>query len=55
VLAIDLDEIGDEARSLLHYAGLSRAIGLLRPFLAESEKKHYDDQAGRFGARLASG
>lgn len=55
VLAIDLDEIGDEARSLLHYAGLSRAIGLLRPFLAESEKLHYDDQAGRFGARLASG
>lgn len=54
VLAIDLDGIGDEARALLHYAGLSRAIGLLRPFVAEGERKHYACQAGRFGARLVA-
>jgi hypothetical protein len=55
VLAIDLDEIGAEAQALLHYAGLSRAIGLLRPFVAVGEKRRYESQAARFGARLAAG
>lgn len=54
VLAIDLDGVGDEHLSLLHYAGLSRAIGLLVPFLASSERKNYQSQAERFGARLAA-
>lgn len=53
VLAIDLNGIGEEARALLHYAGLSRAIGILMPFVAESERTNYRGQAERFGARLA--
>ena len=54
VLAIDLEGIGDELCSLVHYAGLSRAMGLLRPFVAESERKNYKAQAERFGARVAA-
>lgn len=54
VIAIDLDGLGNEHVSLLHYAGLSRAIGLLVPFLADSERKNYRSQAERFGARLAA-
>ena len=53
VLAIDLDGIGDENLSLLHYAGLSRAIGILRPFVPAREEKSYRAQAERFGRRLA--
>jgi hypothetical protein len=53
VLAIDLDGIGEEEKALLHYAGLSRAIGMLRPFVAERHRKSYRAQAERFGRRLA--
>jgi hypothetical protein len=52
VLAIDLEGIGDEAVSMLHYTGLSRAIALLRPFVPESEREAYGRQARRFGARM---
>ncbi|KAB2310668.1 DUF2075 domain-containing protein [Betaproteobacteria bacterium SCN2] len=55
VLAIDLDHIGDELSSMLHYAGLSRARGLLRAFLDEKERKAYQAQAQAFGRRLAGG
>jgi hypothetical protein len=54
VVAIDLDGIGEEDKALLHYAGLSRAIGILRPFVAERYRKSYRAQAERFGARLAA-
>lgn len=53
VLAIDLEGIGDEMWSLVHYAGLSRAIGLLRPLVADHERKNYRAQTERFAARMA--
>ncbi len=55
VLAIDLERIGDDLMSMLHYAGLSRARGLLKAFLPENERKAYQRQALSFGTRLANG
>ena len=53
VLAIDIDQIGTEQVSLLHYAGLSRAQTLLKPFIAANEKAAYGAQAVKYGARMA--
>jgi hypothetical protein len=52
VLAIDLEEIGDEEWCMLHYAGLSRAKTLLRTFIPQARKKAYEAQARAFGQRL---
>jgi len=52
VLAIDVDWIGDENFSMLHYAGLSRARGLLRPFIADSDRRRYEAQAVLYGERI---
>ncbi len=53
VLAIDADGIGDPERSMLHYAGLSRARGLLHVFLPETSRAAYGNQAAAFAARMA--
>jgi hypothetical protein len=55
VLAIDLDRIGDDVMAMLHYAGLSRARGLLRAFVDADKRAAYDAQARAFGRRLAGG
>ncbi|AGC45629.1 hypothetical protein MYSTI_04331 [Myxococcus stipitatus DSM 14675] len=52
VIAIDMDEIGGDAWSMLHYAGLSRARCLLHVFLPVSARKSYERQAQAFGRRL---
>ncbi len=52
VLAIDMERIGEPARSMLHYAGLSRARGLLHTFIPDSAKGAYGDQAAAFASRL---
>lgn len=52
VLAIDLDRVGANHVSLLHYAGLSRAITLLCPFLPVTERTAYESQARKYGERL---
>lgn len=51
VLAIDMEEIGQAQWSMLHYAGLSRARGLLRVFLPGSARSAYGQQASAFAAR----
>jgi hypothetical protein len=51
VLAIDMDGIGMSAKALLHYAGLSRARGLLHTFMPESAREAYACQAAAFAAR----
>lgn len=53
VLAIDLERIGDPSLGMLHYAGLSRARGLLRPFVADADRALYEKQAQRYGERIA--
>lgn len=55
VIAVDLEHIGDELFAMLHYAGLSRARILLRPFVAEAEKNAYQKQATAFGKRVFGG
>lgn len=55
VLAIDMDGIGEPERALLHYAGLSRARGLLHVFMPESARDAYARQAAAFAARSAQG
>lgn len=52
VLAIDLESLGADHVTLLHYAGLSRAITLLCPFLPIAERKAYELQARRYGERI---
>lgn len=52
VLAIDMDDIGEEQWSMVHYTGLSRASGLLRTFLSHSRQATYSEQAKAFGMRL---
>ena len=53
VIAIDMDEIGQDQWSMLHYAGLSRASALLRTFLPNSCKNVFAAQAKAFGERIA--
>ncbi|WLI87841.1 NERD domain-containing protein [Massilia sp. R2A-15] len=55
VLVTDLDEIGQEAWAMLHYAGLSRASGLLIAFLPASARPAYAAQAAAFARRRISG
>jgi hypothetical protein len=52
IVAIDMDEIGDPNWSMLHYAGLSRARGLLHVLLPERARRAYGLQAEAFGRRL---
>jgi hypothetical protein len=52
VIAIDMDEIGQPAWQMLHYAGLSRACGLLRTFIPARRRRAYEKQAEAFGRRL---
>jgi hypothetical protein len=52
VLAIDMNDIGEEQWSMVHYTGLSRASGLLRTFLSHSRQAKYSEQAKAFGMRL---
>lgn len=54
VLAVDLEEIGEEAWSMLHYAGLSRARTLLHVFLSRAREKRYAAQAHSYGRRLSA-
>lgn len=51
VLAIDMDEIGEAERSMLHYAGLSRARAILKVFLPDSSRAKYTQQAVMFSQR----
>lgn len=53
VLAIDMDGIGEPGRAMLHYAGLSRARGLLHVFLPESAREAYGLQAANFATRMS--
>ncbi len=52
VLAVDMQDIGDPNRSMLHYAGLSRAKGLLNVFLPQSADSAYRLQASAFASRI---
>ncbi|NWE26820.1 nuclease-related domain-containing DEAD/DEAH box helicase [Pseudomonas gingeri] len=52
VIAIDLGEIGDSARSMLYYAGLSRARTLLIPLIPKECKTRYSDLVVDFGRRI---
>ena len=52
VLAVDMEGIGDPERAMLHYAGLSRARGLLCAFLPASVRDDYIRQASAFAGRL---
>lgn len=51
VIAIDMEEIGRKEISMLHYAGLSRACGLLRVLLPKGAKTSYQEQAASFAHR----
>lgn len=53
VLAVDMDGIGESEKALLHYAGLSRARGLLHTFMPEPARGAYAHQAAAFAARSA--
>lgn len=52
VIAIDMGETGNDLWSMLHYAGLSRARGLLQILVPATARKAYDRQAEGFGRRL---
>ena len=54
VIAIDLEEIGQEHWAMLHYAGLSRARALLHILLPESSSSAYAAQAQKYGKRIKS-
>ncbi|MDE0479149.1 MAG: nuclease, partial [Gammaproteobacteria bacterium] len=53
VIAIDLDEIGEDFWSMLHYTGLSRARVLLHLMPSASARTKYDQLAREFGSRLS--
>jgi hypothetical protein len=53
VFGIDMEGIGQERYSMLHYAGLSRAKALLKVFLREQDRSAYGTQAMRYGERAA--
>lgn len=52
ILAVDMEDVGDADHRLLHYAGLSRARGLLRTFLPENARRSVDRQAADFARRM---
>lgn len=55
VVVLDMDEIGQDQWSMLHYAGLSRARCLLFTLIPTAAQKVYGRQAQAFGRRLARG
>lgn len=52
VLAIDMELDSSRNTSMLHYAGLSRAKGLLHTFLPDKSKTAYADKASHFAERM---
>lgn len=52
VIAIDMAETGDAKWSMLHYAGLSRARGVLHVLIPVSARRSYERQAENFGRRI---
>ncbi|MDV4178402.1 NERD domain-containing protein/DEAD/DEAH box helicase [Rhizobium brockwellii] len=52
IIAVDMEETGQDTWSMLHYAGLSRARCLLYIFLPSSANRAYERQAEAFGMRL---
>lgn len=52
VIAIDMQDIGAQQWSMLHYAGLSRARCLLHAFVPESSSERYRRQATAYGERI---
>lgn len=52
IITVDMEDIGETHRSMLHYAGHSRARALLYAFLPETRTNAYEVQAARFGERL---
>ena len=54
VLLVDIDDLSDEAQSLV-YVGASRARVLLHVFLAESTRERFGELATAFGRRSAGG
>lgn len=52
IIAIDMEDIGQPLWSMLHYAGLSRARGLLRTFLPTTRRAAYQTQSIAFGRRM---
>ncbi|MTH35990.1 AAA family ATPase [Paracoccus limosus] len=52
VIAIDMAEIGEGRWAMLHYAGLSRARGLLHVLMPTTARRAYDRQGEAFGRRL---
>ncbi|MBX7512987.1 DUF2075 domain-containing protein [Qipengyuania sp. GH38] len=54
VIAIEMGDIGAEQASMLHYAGLSRARGLLHVFLPRKCRPAYDRQAVAYGSRIGA-
>jgi hypothetical protein len=55
VLAVDIDGLGELHNQMLHYAGFTRARGLLHVFLHESLKGFYSHQATLFSQRFVQG
>ena len=53
ILAIDMEDMGHPDVRMLHYAGLSRAVGLLHTFLPDKAKTIYSGQAAEFAKRLS--
>lgn len=53
VIAIDLNNMENDAAKLLHYCGLSRARTVLTVFLSENDRATYEQLAYKFGKRLA--
>lgn len=52
VIATDMAEIGEDQWAMLHYAGLSRARGLLHVLMPTSARRAYERQGQAFGRRL---
>lgn len=55
VIAIDIEDLPDQQKRLLHYCGLSRARAVLHVILKERERVAFDKNSGRFGARELPG
>ncbi len=54
VIVIGIDDLqGNDARVAL-YVGLSRAKGLLAPFVSESQREHYAELSAMLGRRIAA-
>lgn len=54
VVAIDIEDLEEDTKALLHYAGLSRAQFLLTTFLHSDTRPEYQRRLKDFGARLVS-